>query len=190
MIIDSAVVNRLELENRIRMGQYLSLEELFQLIGNHEPLLKILQDHKDRIFSAPGSSHNHQAWEGGYVHHITECMNIAAQIFWCLDDLRPLPFLLSDVLVVMFLHDLEKPWKLDIPLRTKADRRDFRERMIADYGISLTDEQRNALRYVEGVPDSEYTPGERTMNELAAFCHMVDIASARLWHDKGREGKW
>jgi len=41
-------------------------------------------------------------------------------------------------------------------------------------------------QYVEGVPDSEYTPGERTMGELAAFCHCCDIISARLWHDKGR----
>jgi hypothetical protein len=166
---------------------------LHEYVGAKEPLLKLLQDHWGRIREAAGSSHNHQAWKGGYLDHIAEVMNIAELLYYTMDHLRLLPFSLSDALVVLFLHDLEKPWKYvpsDIVLKTKEDRKRFRDELIAQYGIELNDMQKNALRYVEGVPDSEYTPGERTMGELAAFCHMCDIASARLWHDRGRESQW
>jgi len=133
--------------------------------------------------------------------------------------------------VVMFLHDLEKPWKhlpnpneclcghhhadhnrinpwsdaacskctglprncnmfRHVELKTKEDRRAFRDGMIEEYGIELSDDQKNALKYVEGIPDSEYKPGERIMGELAAFCHSCDILSARLWYDWGKEHSW
>ena len=167
---------------------YLTIHELLKLIPGSEPLERILSDHRDRVFKAPGSSHNHQAWEGGYVDHVQETMNTAR---WLYDSCpRKLPFELADALVVLFLHDIEKPWKDGMQFKTKEARRIFRGALIAEYGIRLWPEQENALRYVEGVPDSEYTPGERTMGELAAFCHMCDIASARIWHDKGREGRW
>jgi hypothetical protein len=142
------------------------------------------------IHKAAGSSHNHQAWEGGWFHHIQEVMNIAIKLYATLNGLRSLPFSLQDALLVLVLHDLEKPFRHVIVPYTKENRKEWRETKIAMLGIALTPEQQNALRYVEGVPDSEYTPSERTMNELAAFCHMCDICSARIWHDKGSESAW
>jgi hypothetical protein len=153
---------------------------------------------------AKGSSKNHQAWEGGYKDHITECMNIACQQYRWMNQARFLPFTLEDALVVLFLHDIEKPFKLEGRLyrckyhnghcgckdeesieATKENRKKFRDELIQSWGVSLTDAQKNALEYVEGVPDSKYTPKERTMGELAAFCHTCDIISARLWWDRG-----
>lgn len=167
---------------------------------------KMVDNHPARFAKAFGSTNNHQAWRGGYEDHVTETMNIAAQMYWTFERLgRKMPFTLADAIAVMFLHDLEKPFKHGKILNlcdcgaecscpsvpaTKENRKQFRKDMIESYGIKLTDQQWNALRYVEGVPDSEYTPGERTMGELAAFCHCADILSARLWHDKGREGVW
>jgi hypothetical protein len=173
----------------IEQGHYLDLVALLALIPspNHRSFWRIISEHWIPIASAPGSSHNHQAWKGGYNDHVTETMNIACQLYRTL-SLRKLPFHLHEALEVMFLHDIEKPFAKELKAAgkyTKADRKRFRTDTIEKYKIKLTPEQENALRYVEGVPDSEYTPGERTMGELAAFCHCCDILSARLWHDKG-----
>ncbi len=224
---------RIAAETKARRGIYLQFNECIDLIPNAESLRNIVRDHFMLVMDAPGSTGNHQAWQGGYVDHVTETMNIATQMYFKFEELRGLPFVLSDPLVVLYLHDLEKPWKHFLPLspdtclcghkkadhwrsnawsdaacihchdlprncnmfrhvelKTKEDRRAFRDGMIVEYDILLSDSQRNALRYVEGVPDSEYSPKERTMGELAAFCHMADIASARLWPDWGREHSW
>jgi len=204
-------------------GHYLDLTSLLSLIEdpNHGRLWNLLHDNGIRIESAKGSSNNHQAWVGGYLDHVVETMNIACQQYLWMSKARRLPFELSEALEVMFLHDLEKPWKhtnlcwcghfkeqhledgcavcadeqcaelkdhefKQIQIKTKQERREFREKLIRQYMINLSEEQENALKYVEGVPDSEYTPGERTMGELAAFCHCCDILSARMWHDKGQ----
>lgn len=178
-------------------GHYLDLTSLMSLIHdiNRDKLWRLIHDNISALMVARGSSRNHQAWEGGYLHHVVETMNIACQLYLTFNKLRTLPFELSEALEVMFLHDIEKPFKIGKLLyydgrqteATKENRKLLRANLITKYAILLSAEQENALRYVEGVPDSEYTPGERTMGELAAFCHMVDIASARLWHDKGED---
>lgn len=179
----------------VEHGHYLDLTALMTLIPdpNRTKLWAIVREHQERFRVARGSSHNHQAWENGYLDHVVETMNIACQLYRTLNSLRRLEFSLSAALEVMFLHDIEKPFKKEKSLvwgmttveATKENRKLLRSRMIESYGICLSPSQENALRYVEGVPDSEYTPGERTMGELAAFCHTCDILSARLWHDKG-----
>jgi hypothetical protein len=231
------MARRIALELKSKDGAYLKINELLEMIPNAEPLRNIVRgENFMRIVDAPGSSKNHQAWKGGYIDHVVETMNIACQLYWAFERLgrfgKEAPFVVSDALVVLFLHDIEKPWKyLPVPnneclcghlfgdhnrinpwsdaacrhctglprncnmyrplvLKTKEDRRAFRDGLIEEYGIMLCDAQKNALRYVEGVPDSEYTPGERTMGELAAFCHCCDILSARLWHDWGIEHSW
>jgi hypothetical protein len=170
-------------------GHYLDSTSFMSLIPdpNRTNLWAIVRDNQELFLKAQGSSNNHQAWEGGYLDHVAEVMNIACQLYRAL-SVRKLPFTLAEALEVMFLHDIEKPFAKELKAAgtySKADRKQFRAEMIKEYGIKLTSEQENALRYVEGVPDSEYTPGERTMGELAAFCHCCDILSARLWHDKG-----
>jgi hypothetical protein len=171
---------------------YKILAELISELPLHQSLRlrQFIAGNLPCIVRAQGSSHNHQAWEGGWVNHTQEVMNVAIQLYPTLNDLRPLPFSVQDALLVLFLHDLEKPFKHLIKPYTKENRREWREFALFDMGIELTDEQKNALRYVEGVPDAEYTPDERTMGELAAFCHCCDIISARLWHDKGRDNGW
>jgi hypothetical protein len=37
-------------------------------------------------------------------------MNTAVILYHTFGQLRPMPFSLSDALVVLFVHDLEKPW--------------------------------------------------------------------------------
>jgi len=149
---------------------------------------KVLSQEYSRFKTAPGASHNHHVWKGGYLDHVQESMNIGIVLYHLFKDIRPLPFSLSDALLILFLHDIEKPWryaknnKEKKLLRTKEQRRIFQNQKLAEYGFKLTKEQQNAMRYVEGELE-DYSPLKRVMNPLAAFCHLADITSARIWFD-------
>ncbi len=158
---------------------------------NRTACQNLMINEAERIFKAPGSTHNHQAWEGGYVDHIEETMRIAWHIYPALNAIRLLPFTLGDVLLCLFLHDLEKPWtyilgedELENPdLATKAKRHEFRKTLIEKYGFQLTDEHWNGIEYAEG-EITNYSNKQRHMGRLAAFVHMCDTWSARGWHDE------
>ncbi len=160
--------------------------------SNRSACLQILDDHIALFLKASGSTHNHQVWPGGYYDHVEEVMNIAVVLHQILGSLRPLPFSLSDALLVLFLHDIEKPWRFEIGadgmlrnlpgLETKEGREAFRVAKLAEYGIVLTPAQANGLKYVEG-EHKDYSSTHRVSNELAAFCHLCDSWSARGWHD-------
>ncbi len=182
---------------------YLRLEDLLDQID--EPFRsgcrRILAENRTLFQIAPGSSHNHQAWTGGYLDHIQETLNIAVVLYERLNALRALPFFLSDALLILFLHDLEKPWAYEKDLEGNVNRREvfksksaqqrFRVEKLGEYGLRLTFEHENAMRYVEGELD-HYTNRERVMSPLAAFCHLCDVASARLWfdHPLGENDAW
>jgi 23S rRNA maturation-related 3'-5' exoribonuclease YhaM len=170
--------------------KYYDLDELLSMIDepNQATCRRLYQDNKKVFEKAPGSSHNHQAWEGGYLDHVRETMNIGVVLFDTLNGLRKLPFTLSDALLVLYIHDLEKPWKYsedekNISFQNKKDRHFFREKKLQEYKIQLTDMQNNAFCFVEGENNETYSASRRGMNELAAFCHMCDVTSARLWYD-------
>jgi hypothetical protein len=174
---------------------YLSIESLLKLIDepNRAICQRILLDHRATFEVARGSTHNHQTWAGGYIDHITDGMNYARHLY-AFDEAfgRMLPFSVSDALLVFFLHDLEKPWRIMVStnghvsnregLSTKEDFKKFREEALAQYGLVLTPYQQNALTYVEG-EYKDYSSTHRVMNELAAFCHKVDSWCARGWYD-------
>lgn len=173
---------------------YLTVGESINLIDepHQRACRKILYDNLQLFKRVQGSTNNHQAWPGGYLEHVQETMNIVRVLYNYLKALRRFRFSLSDALLVMFLHDIEKPWKYQVgadgklehipTLRTKEAQHAFREAKLTEYGIVLTDEQQNALRYVEGELN-DYTNLRRVMGPLAALCHMADIASARIWFD-------
>jgi len=170
--------------------KYYDLDELLSMIDepNQVACRRLYQDNKKVFEKAPGSSCNHQAWEGGYLDHVRETMNIGVVLFDALNGLRKLPFTLSDALLVLYIHDLEKPWKYledekKIFFQNKNDRHVFREKKLQEYKIQLTDMQNNAFYFVEGENNETYSASQRGMNELAAFCHMCDVTSARLWYD-------
>ena len=178
---------------------YRSIEENIALIDEPAQGIcrRILADHRPLFERTPGSTHNHQTWQGGYIDHVTDGMNYARNLY-ALDSAfgRPLPFSLSDVLLIFFLHDLEKPWRILVDakgvasnrpcLDTKEAFKSFREHKLAEDGLTLTPHQLNGLPYVEG-EGKDYSSTQRIMNELAAFCHKVEVWSARGWYDYPRE---
>ncbi|MDP1694461.1 MAG: hypothetical protein Q8L34_02885 [Candidatus Woesearchaeota archaeon] len=172
---------------------YKSLTEIIELIDepNRTACVRLVEDNKELFTKARGSKTKHQAWTGGYLDHVVEASNIAIVFYPTLNALRPLPFTLSDVLLVLFLHDLEKPWKHDVQtgrwrdttsLDTKSKIHEFVEQKIRSYGFQLTDEHRNGLKYVEG-ENQDYHPEIRVQGPLAAFAHLGDLASARIFFD-------
>ncbi len=176
-----------------------SVESLLKLIDepNRAPSQALWADLTQHIPDAPGSSGAHQAWPGGYADHVQEVLNIAVILHRKLGLVRPLKFSLSSSLLVLFLHDCEKPFKSAsddqiknfdwVTKRPGKSDKVFQQLLIKHYGFTLTDEEQNALRYVEG-EGAEYVHGQRVMNELAAFCHCCDVLSARLWHDYPARG--
>ncbi len=181
----------------MRMSLRHSLSELLELIDqpNRAGCESLYQKNKELFDRARGSKTKHQAWEGGYLDHVIETCNIGLVLYDTLSALRPLPFTKSDVVLVMYLHDLEKPWKHvrqedtwkdTAELGVKSHAKAFVLRKAREFGIILTPEQENALLYVEGENES-YDPNKRVMNELGALCHSADILSARLWYNYPRQ---
>lgn len=174
-------------------SKYNTLENLIDMIEepNRKTCQQILKDNIVLFKTVQGSSHNHQAWPGGYFDHIQDVMNIGLVLYSQLNLIRPLSFSVSDVLLVLFLHDIEKPWKYEIidgvsqikpDLKDKAAQREFRNNKLREYGIKLTPDQEIGMKYVEG-ESKDYTPGQRSMNPLAAVCHAADVISARIWFE-------
>lgn len=177
-----------------RILNYIPIENLIDLIDEPNRIIckRILTDHRALFEKAQGSTHNHQAWEGGYIDHVTDGMNYGRHLY-AFDNAfgRPMSFSLSDALLVFFLHDLEKPWRILVKdgiasnregLKTKDEFKKFREDKLAEYGLVLTSAQQNGFTYVEG-EHKDYSSKRRVMNELASFCHKIDNWCARGWYD-------
>lgn len=174
------------------MKGYYTIGELLDLIDepNRSACKKILSDNRKLFQIVQGSTNNHQNWPGGYFDHIQEIMNIAFVLYDQLDTLRPLSFSLSDLLLVVYLHDIEKPWKYELgedgqlnhksTMQTKEDHQRFRMAKLKEYGIVFTPEQENGMKYAEGEL-GDYSNHHRVMGPLACVAHMCDGASARLW---------
>lgn len=76
-----------------------------------DALLAIYDTHSDLFHYAKGSGHNHQAWRGGYVDHIAECLRINTVTWAALNNFRPLGFTEDSAAIVLFFHDIEKPFR-------------------------------------------------------------------------------
>ena len=156
-------------------------------------------DHRERLLTAPGSRSAHHAWRGGYAEHLRQTMMIAAHSYALFEQtgrMEELPenerFTLNDALVVMFLHDIEKPFAygfdelgkvVKVVEMLKTQRKLFRADVIDRYGFVLTPTMANALMYVEGERDVDYIPGGRAEHPLASLCQVADNLSARGFYD-------
>ena len=176
------------------MEKYYTLLELLSMIEkpNLVPSNRLYFDNKEMFNIAHGSSHNHQAWEGGYIGHMTDGMNIIVRLYENLNACRKLDFSLSDALLVFWLHDIEKPWKYG-GKPEEVDKYEnyqaFQEAKIAEYGFELTDAHCNAIKYAHGEGD-DFKKTERVSKPLAAFLHCCDTISARIWFDHPKQKNW
>lgn len=176
------------------MERYYSLGELLELIdsGPRIGCIRILKENKELFAYAKGSKEKHHAWKGGYLDHILETMNHGVLFYRPLmETRRGLDFSLSDALLVLNLHDVEKPFKQQykaLGLEDEKGKKDnnkikeFKFELIKKYGINLTDAQIVGIKYTEG-ENEDYHPFKRVQNPLAAFANMCDNWSARGFYD-------
>jgi len=176
------------------MQPYYTIEQMLELIDepNRAICQRILVDNRKLFQTVQGSTNNHQAWAGGYFDHVQEAMNIGVVLYDDFSRCRHLPFSLSDLLLVVYFHDIEKPWKYELRedgqlyhkphIASKGAHQKFRMEKLAEYGIVLTPEQENGIKYAEGEVN-DYSSRLRVMCPLAAMAHMCDVASARIWFD-------
>ncbi|MEY4440587.1 MAG: hypothetical protein RLY49_213 [Candidatus Parcubacteria bacterium] len=147
---------------------------------------ELFADFKKRFERAPGSLRKHQAWKGGYIHHLEETMNLGLSLYKEMNQFRALPFSFSDVVLILFLHDLEKPFRY-VPMKNEfkndEEKKDFINSLIQKYKIKLTANHKNALTYIHGEGD-EFHRTKRIQKPLAAFVHCLDTLSARVWFDE------
>lgn len=168
---------------------------------NQEIVMRVMQDPEisELIMTAPGSRAAHQAFPGGYQEHVRQTMFIASHLYDLViltGLMEQLPqheqFTESDALLVLFLHDIEKPFLFrcdsdgSVSIRTpmtKPERTQFRTDFIERFGFILDERHQNALDFVEGVRDHLYVPGNRADKPLAAICHAADNTSARAFYN-------
>ncbi|MBI1364058.1 MAG: hypothetical protein GC134_08740 [Proteobacteria bacterium] len=151
-----------------------------------EAILAFHRTHQPLIERAHGSSHNHQAWVGGYKDHLAETFRLAEVMYSQFDTARPLPFTLASALICLYFHDVEKIWQYTTGLPEGFDKGHFYMTTLPEtYGIHLTNTELNALEYAHGEVHA-HSKKERKMNELAALVHAADNLSARMWHNEGQ----
>lgn len=160
-------------------------------------LLRIYDDHKDLFHQASGSSHNHQAWVGGYADHLAECLRANELVYAAMAQLRPLPFSMAGAAIALFFHDIEKPFRYGDSADPRCHRWQQRKQpwdelkweILADlqqrYGFDLSDDELNGIRYTHGEGD-DYRKDKRVSTPLAAHAHHCDNISARIWPEEGR----
>ncbi len=150
---------------------------------------QLLTDFEERFKAAPGALRKHQSWKGGYIHHLEETMNLGEVFYKKMNDFRKLPFSFSDVVLILFLHDLEKPFRY-VPTKKEfgndIEKHDFIESLIKKYKIKLTANHKNALQYIHGEGD-DFSRTKRIQKPLAAFVHCLDTMSARIWFDEPKK---
>lgn len=80
---------------------------------NKTGCLRLFKAHKKRIINAPGSKSKHQAYPTGYMVHYVDMMEFAVDLFPLFQKRNSYfpDFTLSDIALVLWFHDKEKPWK-------------------------------------------------------------------------------
>lgn len=176
-----------------RIDEHRTVEEWFATVTPERagPLAAYHRDNLARFNTAKGSGTKHQAWPGGYRDHVTQMMNVAYRVANGMEALYgKLPFPWDSVVVAVYFHDVEKTWK-HVPhalrLDPEPDKYEHLDSELPRYGLLLTDEERNAIRFAHGEPEALYNKTDRVMGRLAALVHAADILSARLTFDLDTE---
>ncbi len=158
---------------------------------NAQQLQKLYQDIIEEMPDAMWSSNNKHQWrEWWYYDHIADVLTFGRILYDNLNTYRALPFSFDDVIVVILIHDIEKPYKY------KGDKEKYknlltlddhgiRDTILEKYNIKLSTTQQNGADYIHG-EWHEYSKTERIMWPLAAFCHSIDTISARIYFNDGR----
>lgn len=186
-----------KIEHTLEAPPYLLIDKLIDMIDepNRSQCVRLFTDNKELFKKAKWSNVKHQAREWGYINHLEEVMNVAVIMYQDLHRCRKLPFSLSDALLILFIHDLEKPRKYawsqndQEELTQYADAKDFIKMKMNTYAFQLSEEHRNAFTYIHG-EWKDYNPNQNIQWPLGAFAHCCDTISARIWFNHPISWRW
>lgn len=166
--------------------QIKSIDHYLNLIeGENGIACRQMFEQYENIFTkAPGSKVKHQAWEGGYTQHLCQTMALAEFLYEPIKNIGGVDFSLSDAILVLFLHDLEKPFKYveGKVFHSDAEKKEFISSQVELFNIILDEKHLNALKYIHGEGE-DYSPNVNIQLPLSAYVHICDVTSARIWHD-------
>lgn len=158
---------------------------------NQRQLKKLYQDIIEEMPNAMWSSNNKHQWrEWWYYDHIADILKFGKILYDNLNAYRKLPFSFDDIAVVILIHDIEKPYKYTWDKEKYKELlmlndHSIRDNILETYNITLSATQQNGADYIHG-EWHEYSKTERIMWPLAAFCHSIDVISARIYFNNGR----
>lgn len=153
-------------------------------------LASFAQKYKEEFDRAPAAQNHHHNFTGGLLLHTTEVLEIMVRLarFLPYNNLNyPKPdFSKEEVIVAAYLHDFAKiatyvedspnAWRWqDIDLPSEV----WTLNQLAKEGISLTENELNALLYAEG-GWSAFKEFVKDMKPLAVLLHMADMWSAKV----------
>jgi len=168
------------------MNNFEKMNLLAKYIGsiegkNQETLMNLIVDNFDRFIQAPGALKSHQPWEGGFLDHLLDMITIGEAIY----GLADVPFSWGDLVFVILMHDIEKPFRYIEPAMpcVGASNKQIYAWIGEKYNFDFSPMHINALTYAHG-ENEHYIPHERVMNELAGYLHACDVISARSHFDK------
>lgn len=189
----------------LRLGQLVNL-----IPDPRKPIIAdIYQTYRHLIHSAPGSSHNHQNWEGGLADHYADLLRRSWFSYQDEDEWHQvygldMPYTLGSLQIALWCHDAEKFVVYGSPadplcapyFQQAADpsakivkegiKWQVLETWRQKHGLILTEAEINAIKYTHGEGD-DYDNTRRVMNELAAHTGNLDRASARITYAAGKD---
>lgn len=175
------------------------LEEV-RMPALRKSLLKLYTDIEQKLKDNPASIKYHHIYPSGLYIHTLEVMRFSLELFEMYKEKMVNYFTRDDIILVSFIHDLEKITKYRknpsynaggretyfIYNYGKVDMTDSAEvvNIICPYGIKLTDIQLNSLCLHMGgwsVPKGKLT-------ELAALIHIADLMSVNFGQNQQNGG--
>lgn len=150
-------------------------------------ILKLWSDLGCRFSEMPASTKFHHNSRGGLYQHTKEVIQIAFHLYKLFDAFQSKGIKLDDVILIAFVHDLDKIYKY-VPNNkdkkgyefgwnyNRIDRNDTADivNTLGRYGIHLTAKQLNALSFSHG---GWSVDRKGKMKSLATLIHCADIMS-------------
>jgi len=196
----------------VKISSYDHMVNMLNLVSDSELKFKLLTMHqnlKDKIEYWPAAISHHHKWKGGYADHVKEVMLLGISMFNTINSAgerysKKLNFTLDDVIIVCYVHDIDKLWRYkDMPasdyrrqekygakIWDKADGLLYPDesakvvQICAKNGIILTDEQIEAVSHHHlgfSLNLSSVYSYEGSCTGLAALVGSADMMSGTIF---------
>jgi hypothetical protein len=155
---------------------------------------------KDLIYTMPAAVGRHHSYPGGYGDHVSQVMYLSYKMWAEVSDNTP-SVTQDDILLVAFVHDLDKLWRYrpttNPKLLEKGQKFEYRDdaipytdvsKTVAECfrrGIILEDKHLEAIDHHHGGWSADissvFAPRGRYMTQLSTILHCADMLSTKIY---------